>query len=126
MADKNTTTKDKVMSKGEIAKILSTCKCGKAEDFDPIVWRVETVPEAMVRDKFGRDNNLQVTRSSVDLDGKKFIYEHVVKVDEFAVREVPFEEVCKHFGWKEMKFEMNAQTIRPVWCESKADERSAK
>lgn len=122
----NTESKDKVMSKAERARILSTCKCGKAEDFDPIVWRIETIPEARVRDKFARDNNLLVTSSSLDIEKKQFVYEHVVKVDQFDTRVVPFDEVCKHFGWKEMKFEMNNQTVRPVWLESKADERLAK
>ena len=97
------------------------CKVGKLSDFDPIVWKVETVPEAYVRNKYERDNNLPVLYSKNDVQNKKFIYEIGINNGTSSKTiEVPYSEIAEHFGWKSFDYLEGSyqQTIVPEWKET--------
>lgn len=98
---------------------LARCKCGKSEDFEPIVWRVETVPEARVRDRFQHNRCFNTLKSGMNKESKTFWFDIVCAgIPDHKIVTFTFDEICKEFGWKKFDLELNDQTIRPTWLKS--------
>jgi len=102
-------------SKEEVKAILKNCKVGKKGDFEPNVWRIETLPTALLVDKFARSNAITVCKSGLDADAKKVWYEQYVNVHETKMVDFTFEQVAAEFGWKEIKLSEDQQTVYPTW-----------
>ena len=93
----------------------------KGEPIPPIIWRVKTIPEQRLRDKLARDMVLEISRSKLDVENKKFIF-YVVKNIDAVPLEVTFKEAAARYGWKSFKLEMNNTVIVPEWMDNGADE----
>ena len=93
----------------------------KGETIPPIIWRVKTIPEQRLRDKLARDMVLEISRSKLDVENKKFIF-YVVKNIDAVPLEVTFKEAAARYGWKSFKLEMNNTVIVPEWMDNGADE----
>ena len=93
----------------------------KGEPIPPIIWRVKTIPEQRLRDKLARDMVLEISRSKLDVENKKFIF-YVVKNIDAVPLEVTFKEAAARYGWKSFKLEMNNTVIVPEWMDHGADE----
>ena len=98
---------------------MSEAVIEKKPELEPIVWRVKTIPEARVRDKFQRDMCFNTLKCGTDYD-KKIMWFDIAcgGVPDHKVVEYTFEQVQEHFGWKGWSFELNGQTIIPEWKES--------
>lgn len=107
---------NKVMTEAEKTAALSKCTCGKSADFKPIVWDVETVPTARVRDRFQHNRNFNTMTSGIDI-AKKIFWFQITKggTPDNEMVTFSFDEVAKEFGWKSFTFECNDETIRPNW-----------
>ncbi len=93
----------------------------KGEPIAPIIWRIKTIPEQRLRDKLARDMVLEISRSKLDVENKKFIF-YVVKNIDAVPFEVTFKEAAARYGWKSFKLEMNNTVIVPEWMDNGADE----
>ena len=105
----------------ETRAALAKCKIGKAEDFEPIVWRVETLSEQRLRDKLQRNHSFETMSSWNDKENKRFGFEIVENSAEngHTTVYISYAEACKEFGWKSFKFEgFQDMTVRPTWLKS--------
>jgi len=107
-------TEEQKKAKAEAKEALKHCKCGKLKDFEPIVWRVESVPEQRLRDKLAHDENIERTGSWHDPKAKCFVIEYP-KCHEIVTRTFTYEDVCARYGWKSFKISKDGQTITPKW-----------
>jgi hypothetical protein len=108
MTESNTTT---AMDENKEEKTAST-------QLPPIVWNVETVPEAYVRDKYQKNYNFATMNSWLDIPNKRVGYEVMLPGScdpDHKTIYVTFDEICKEFGWKSFELINNDETIKPKW-----------
>lgn len=90
-------------------------RVGKAKDFKPIVFRVNSIPADQIKQKFARNRCLQVCKSWFDFENRTLNFEHMKNADESIIKTYSFAEVAEDFGWIGFSFENNFQTIIPKW-----------
>lgn len=98
-------------------KTVNNVKIGKIDEFEPVVWKVNSIPEAYVRDKFQRNRNFDTMSSFIDRDKQEFVFDVFTNGNpDHEIRHFSYDDICKEFGWKSFTFDKdNNETIHPIW-----------